>query len=107
MNIRSNVVFANQADRTSFEQVDFDGFSAKMITTTTRGVGKNRNLALTYADAEICLFADDDVKYVDNVEELVVGEFEKHKKADVFIFHLDTDDKDHKQKKYKTFQIFL
>ncbi len=101
MNIRSNVTFANQADYTSFEKIDLDGFSAKMITTTTRGVGKNRNLALTYADAEICLFADDDVKYVDNVEELVVGEFEKHKKADVFIFHLETDEKDRKQKKYK------
>ena len=101
MNIHSNVVFANQADRTSFEQKDFDGFSARMITTTTRGVGNNRNIGLTYANAEICLFADDDVKYVDNLEEIVVSEFEKHKDADVFIFHLDTDDKDRQQIRYK------
>ncbi|MBE7061005.1 MAG: glycosyltransferase [Clostridiales bacterium] len=100
MNIHSNVTFANQADRTAFEKVDCDGFSAKMITTTTRGVGKNRNIALTYADAEICLFADDDVKYVDDVEKIVVGEFEKCRKADIIIFHLATDSEIRKQRVY-------
>ena len=38
---------------------------------------------------------------MDNLEEIVVGEFERHKGADVFIFHLDTDDKNRQQKKYK------
>ena len=72
MNIHSDVVFANQADTTSFEQIEFEGHTAKMITTATRGVGVNRNFSLAYASADICLFADDDVTYVDNMEEIVL-----------------------------------
>jgi len=100
MNINSDVVFANQADETSYKEFEFNGNKAKMITTQTRGVGNNRNLALTYAKADICLFADDDVKYVDNMEQLVVNEFENHPDADVIIFNLETDDSLRKQKRY-------
>lgn len=99
MNIRSDVVFANQADITSFEELEFDGHCARMITTDTRGVGVNRNLALTYAKGEICLFADDDVIYDDDVEERVLAEFGAHPDADIIIFHLETDS-DRKQIKY-------
>ena len=99
MNIHSDVVFANQADRTCFEEKEFDGHLARMITTDTRGVGINRNLALTYAKGEICLFADDDVTYDDDVEERVLAEFDDHPDADIIIFHLDTDS-DRKQIKY-------
>jgi len=100
MNIRSDVVFANQADTTAYKEIEFDGKRAKMITTSTRGVGINRNLALTFANAEICLFADDDVKYVDNLENIILQEFDSHPDADVFIFHLDTDDNERQQIKY-------
>lgn len=99
MNIHSDVVFANQDDRTCFEEKEFDGHLARMITTDTRGVGINRNLALTYAKGEICLFADDDVTYNDDVEERVLAEFDAHPDADIIIFHLDTDS-DRKQIKY-------
>ena len=100
MNIHSNVVFANQAGTTAYDELEFEQKRARMITTATRGVGINRNLALTYADADICLFADDDVQYVDNLEEIVLHEFDAHPDADVFIFHLDTDDEKRKQVKY-------
>jgi len=91
MNIHSDVVFANQADRTAYEELPFEEHTAKMISTQTRGVGFNRNLTLTYATADICLFADDDVTYDDHVEEYVLAEFEDHPDADIIIFNLDTD----------------
>ena len=100
MNIHSDVVFANQADTTSFEQIEFEGHTAKMITTATRGVGVNRNFSLAYASADICLFADDDVTYVDNMEEIVLDEFEKNPKADIMIFHFETDDSQRPQESY-------
>ena len=99
MNIHSDVVFANQADTTRFDELEFDGHSARMITTDTRGVGINRNLALTYAKGEICLFADDDVTYNDDMEQRVLAEFDSHPDADIIIFHLDTDS-ERKQIKY-------
>ncbi len=91
MNIHSNIVFANQGDRTAYEEYEFDGHTAKMISTQTRGVGINRNLALTYASADICLFADDDVVYADDMEKRVLAEFDAHPDADIIVFHLDTD----------------
>lgn len=100
MNIHSNVVFANQCDYTSYEEVEFEGNTAKMISTQTRGVGVNRNLALMYADADICLFADDDVVYRDDMEKLVTSEFDAHPDADVIIFHFETDDDKRAQVKY-------
>jgi len=89
MNIHSNVVFANQGDHTSYDEYSFDGHTAKMISTQTRGVGINRNLTLMYASADICIFADDDVVYADDMEQRVVAEFDAHPDADVIIFHLD------------------
>jgi len=99
MNIHSDVVFANQADETAFAESEFEGHRARMITTDTRGVGINRNLALMYAQGEICLFADDDITYNDDVEKRVLAEFEAHPDADIIIFHLDTDS-ERKQVKY-------
>lgn len=93
MNIHSDVVFANQADTTSYEILEFDGYTAKMITTATRGVGINRNVTLMYADADICLLADDDVVYYDNYRETVLREFKEHPDADIFIFHFESDSK--------------
>ena len=99
MNIRSDVFFANQADTTALEEIEFEGHKARMLTTDTRGVGVNRNMALQYAKGDICLFADDDVTYHDDVEEKVLSEFEAHPDADIIIFHLDTDSQ-RKQVKY-------
>lgn len=99
MNIHSDVVFANQADTTRYDELKFDGHHARMITTDTRGVGVNRNLALTYAKGEVCLFADDDVTYDDDMEQRVLAEFDAHPDADIIIFHLDTDS-ERKQIKY-------
>ena len=100
MNVHSNIVYANQCDRTSYDEISFEGHTAKMISTTTRGVGKNRNLALTYASADICLMADDDVTYHDDMEERVLREFELHPDADVIIFHFESNDPTKKPPKY-------
>ena len=100
MNIHSDVIFANQADFTKKDALKFEGHTATMITTDTRGVGLNRNIALMYADAEICLFADDDVTYADDMEDTIVREFNAHPDADIMIFHLEADDPARKQIKY-------
>lgn len=89
MNIHSDVFFANQADRTAYEELEFEGHKARMLTTDTRGVGVNRNMTLQYAKGDICLFADDDVTYCDDMEEKVLAEFAAHPDADIMIFHLD------------------
>lgn len=97
MNIHSDVIFANQADRNEYRELQFEGNTARMITTSTKGVGKNRNIALLYADAEICLFADDDVKYSDDLEQKILKEFDRYQDADIILFNCSTSDAVRKQ----------
>ena len=85
MNLHCSAVVANQADR---EEIVTEG-AVKMITTATRGVGLNRNIALLAADGDFLLFADDDMVYNDDVEAAVTGAFRENPKADVLIFGID------------------
>lgn len=88
MNIRSDAVFANQADRQEYREAVIDGYRIRMVTTDQRGVGRNRNLALLYAEAEYVLFADDDMVYADDYAEQIVRAFEELPQADIILFTL-------------------
>ena len=89
MNIRCDAVIANQAHEESVTRWPVDGGMAEMITTCTRGVGINRNIALLAADADILLFADDDMVYYDGTLEGVKEAFRSKPEADVIIFSVD------------------
>ena len=102
MNIHSNVVFANQAESVEYKEYIFDGKKAQMITTNTRGVGINRNISLMYASAEICLLADDDMYYTDDLEQTVVEEFDAHPDADIIIFNVETAEGENRKQKVYT-----
>ena len=60
MNIQTDAIVANQCDENSVEQFEWNGHNVKYLNFVERGVGLNRNNALMRADADICLFADDD-----------------------------------------------
>lgn len=89
MNILSDVVFANQADSFAYDECTFGTYKAKMVSTPTRGVGRNRNIALTHASGDIFLFADDDIRYNDDYREKVLEAYELFPKADMIIFSMD------------------
>lgn len=90
MNIQTDVVFANQSADTRYEEITVGENHAKMITTKTRGVGTNRNLALLYSSGEYLLFADDDMTYVDGYASVIEDAFRKIPKADCIIFNIET-----------------
>ena len=85
MNIRCGAVIANQADRNQILVED----DLKMITTNTRGVGLNRNIAVLASDGDILLFADDDVVYNDDMPQAVLAAFRENPQADVLVFGMD------------------
>lgn len=95
MNIQTDVIFANQNGRNDVLEEAFDGFNAKMICTDTVGVGINRNMAVMYSDADICLIADDDIRYVDEYENIVCKAFRDNPDADVLLFNLYGDDENY------------
>lgn len=88
MNLCSDAIIANQCDRNSIETYEEDGKTIQYLNFAERGVGLNRNNALMRADADICLFADDDMVYVDGYDKIIEKAFEENPEADVIVFNL-------------------
>lgn len=89
-NILHNVLVINQ-NGTNGSICD-DKNSFKMINTDTIGTSVSRNLALNNAEGEYCIFADDDIKYVKDYEEIILDSFSKHPDADIITFQIMTPD---------------
>lgn len=88
MNIRSDAIVANQCDTNEIEDFTWNGHAIRYLSFAERGVGLNRNNALMRATGDICLFADDDMRYCDDYVQTVTRAFEAHPDADVLIFNL-------------------
>ena len=46
MNLQTDAVIANQADENSYKETTIEGHSVRFITTDSRGLSRNRNIAL-------------------------------------------------------------
>lgn len=88
MRISSDALIGNQADRFEKESFQYEGKKITWYTWDERGVGLNRNNLLMRADADIVLFADDDVVYEEGYQETVLRAFEQHPEADVILFNV-------------------
>ena len=89
MNIRTNAIIANQTTQNTYDEQSYEFGKVQMISTQTRGVGLNRNIAILAAEADILLFADDDMYYYDGTLEGVKMAFADNPRADVVIFSAD------------------
>lgn len=94
MNIQSDAIVVNQSDRNDFEEFNYQEHKIRFLSFAERGVGLSRNNALMRARADIVLFADDDMVYVNDYPSLVIREFENNPKADVILFGLESLNKD-------------
>jgi glycosyltransferase involved in cell wall biosynthesis len=88
MNIQSDCIVGNQCDRNEIEEFEWNGHRVRYLNFKERGVGLNRNNALMRAAGDICLFADDDMRYCDGYAEKIIEAFEQNPKADVLVFNL-------------------
>lgn len=52
--------------------------------TATRGISRNRNIAIDAASAPICLMGDDDIDYDSSEIEALIELFDKHPETDLF-----------------------
>ena len=88
MNINTDVIVGNQCSYNKIEKFEYNEHTAMYLNFAETGVGLNRNNSLMRATGDICLFADDDMIYVDGYEEIVQKAFQENEKADVLIFNL-------------------
>ena len=90
MNIQTDAVIANQANVCDFHEGEINGKRVRLVTTDTRGVSVNRNIAITYSSADIVMFADDDQIFAEGYEKIVLDEFEKCPNADAIKFFVQS-----------------
>lgn len=88
MNIQTDAIIANQSNTNSVRSFIWNGHKIKCYSFFEKGVGLNRNNALMRASEEFCLFADDDMRYVDGYESIVENAFSQLPNADVIVFNL-------------------
>lgn len=79
-NIQSDAVVVNQCDTNSVIEYDFTNKNGKVchvkfINTTERGLSRSRNMAIANSWGDICLIADDDEKFANNYEDVIIKAF--------------------------------
>lgn len=100
MNLQTNAVIANQSDGNSYEEQTLGGNCVRLITTDTKGLSRNRNIALSFSSGEFLMFADDDMRFVDGYEKIVINEFSRHPEAKAIKFFVESS-RDGRQVGYK------
>ena len=88
MNIDKNVLVINQSNKmhTNFEDKKK---GIKYINVNERGLSKSRNLAIRESAGDICIISDDDVKYIDKAEEIIINEHLINREADLIVFQVE------------------
>ena len=88
MNIQTDALVGNQNGTFSVEEFDFKDNKIVYFNSNEVGVGLNRNTTLMRASGDICLFADDDMVYVDGYADIIADAFRRHPDADVIVFNI-------------------
>lgn len=86
LNIQGSALVINQTDFKKFPNISGEFGKIKFISNDKRGLSRSRNLALENSTAEICVIADQDVKYIDNYENIIKNAYLRYPDADVILF---------------------
>lgn len=83
-NIKCDSIVVNQCDSNNVIVEK----NIKWINSTERGLSRSRNLAISYATNDICLLSDNDEIFIDNIEKIIVNEYNMNTDADIIIFNI-------------------
>lgn len=79
-----NILIINQTEKGQELTSKYDNI--RVLNSYEKGLSKSRNLALKNAKGNICLLADDDIKYVENFDNIIKKAFKSNKNFDVITF---------------------
>lgn len=88
MNIDTAAVIVNQCGRYGYEELDMQSGFMQCFSMKERGVGLSRNTALMHADADICLFSDEDIIFAEGLQNTVRETYSKYPDADMILFNV-------------------
>lgn len=86
--LTGDVVVINQCSRDGYREYQTDSGTVRMFSTQDRGLTRSRNMAISKAQADICLVCDDDEVFVPNYEAAILEAYESLPQADVIIFKM-------------------
>ncbi|OPZ32477.1 MAG: hypothetical protein BWY97_01467 [Tenericutes bacterium ADurb.BinA124] len=107
MNLQTDAIIANQCDSDLIEISHFNQKRVYMVSTSGRGLSRNRNIALAHLPqkVDVVVFSDDDLIFNENYEQAIIDEFEKHPFAEAIKFNIhDLSDRKISMKRITTFE---
>ena len=88
MNLEADAVIINQCQEDRYTEYLYQDHMIRCVYSRQKGVGRSRNLALLYAEAQLLLFADEDIRYRDGYAQDIRREFDQHPEADMILFNV-------------------
>lgn len=86
--LTGDVTVINQCDRDGYEEYMTPHGTARIHSTTGRGLTKSRNMAIEASAADICLLCDDDEIFTEDYEAKILDAYTALPQADVIIFKM-------------------
>ncbi|MCM1264391.1 MAG: glycosyltransferase [Butyrivibrio sp.] len=88
MNIDADAVIVNQCGMYGYEEFEKEHCRVQCFSMKERGVGLSRNTALMHADADICLFSDEDIIFSGGLRDTVSKAYMQYPDADMILFNV-------------------
>ena len=88
MHIRTDAVIVNQCGQYAYEEIADSGHKIQVFSMPERGVGLSRNTALLHANADICIFSDEDIVLAEDYETQVLKAYKQLPDADMILFNV-------------------
>lgn len=89
MNINGKSLTINQITNKNIKSHNDTNSINKILSFNEKGLSKSRNKALKNSSADICVIADDDLKYKSDYDKIIQKAYKKHKDADIIAFNVE------------------
>lgn len=89
MNVDGSVIINQTKNK---QLADVKNGKNRVYSYEEKGLSRSRNRAIKNSIGDICLIADDDIRYEDNYKKIVEEGYKKYPDADIIAFYLDNVD---------------
>src|SRR5574344_419819 len=93
INIKSDTIIINQTNHKSIKNMTINNHKIRIYSVISKGISNSRNEGLKHisSNTDIVLFADDNIRYVDNYKEIVIDAYQNNL-CDIIAFNIARND---------------
>ena len=93
MNIETKSITVNQVTKSDISLKSIKESKNRLYSYNEKGLSKSRNKAISLSNADICVIADNDVRYVKDYEKIILNSYKENPEYDIIIFNLNSNTK--------------